>query len=319
MTTNNAFVGSVAVNAGTLKLGSASALNSANVVSVAAGATFDINAQNQTIAGLNGGTGTVTNSGGTHTLTLGGSGNYTFGGVITATNTLDMIIVKSGSGTQTLTGASTYSNTTTVNGGFLFANNTTGSGTGTGAVTVNNSGTTLGGSGTITGTVSVTSGAHLSPGATGAGSTAQFHTGALTLSSGSFFDVDLNNAIAGTGYDQLSVTGMVNLGGTLASNLVVSAGAGLTVGQKFFIVLNDGTDLVSGTFAQGTTITSGDYTFLINYADNGDGGLVSNDISLSVLTAIPEPGTWIGGALALSGLVFARRKRKRRNSEKLRR
>ncbi len=312
MTTNNAFVGSVAVNAGTLKLGSASALNSANVVSVAAGATFDINAQNQTIAGLDGGTGTVTNSGGTHTLTLGGSGNYTFGGVITATNTLDMIIVKSGSGTQTLTGASTYSNTTTVNGGFLFANNTTGSGTGTGAVTVNNSGTTLGGNGTITGSVSVTSGANLSPGATGVGSTARLNTGALTLSSGSFFNVDLNNATAGTGYDQVSVTGLLSI---TSSNLNINPGAGLSIGNTLFIALNNGTDAITGTFAglaQGATVTSGAYSFTIDYFANGDLGTVGNDIALTVTAApIPEPGTWIGGALALGAIALASRRKVR--------
>ncbi len=119
MTTNTAFVGSVAVNAGTVTLGSASALSSSNEVSVAAGATFDINAQNQTIAGLNGGTGTVTNSGGAKILTLGGSGTYSFGGTITATNTNNMAIVKSGAGTQILSGTNNYTGATTVSAGVL--------------------------------------------------------------------------------------------------------------------------------------------------------------------------------------------------------
>ena len=116
---NPNFAGSVAVNAGTLQLGSTTALNSSNVVSVAAGATFDISANSETIAGLNGGTGTVTNTGGAQTLTLGGSGTYSFAGTITATNTANMRILKSGTGTQILSGTNTYTGTTTVSSGVL--------------------------------------------------------------------------------------------------------------------------------------------------------------------------------------------------------
>ena len=84
----------------------------------------------------------------------------------------------------------------------------------TGAVTVNSSGTVLGGTGTIGGSVSVGAGASLAPGATGNGSTAIFRTGALTLNSTSNFSLDLNGTTAGTSYDQLSVTGTVSIGGS---------------------------------------------------------------------------------------------------------
>jgi fibronectin-binding autotransporter adhesin len=135
-----------------------------------------------------------------------------------------------------------------VNGGSLFINGSTASGS---AVTVNNSGTTLGGSGTINGSVNVaSSGANFSPGASGVGSTAILHAGTVTLASGSNFNVDINGTTAGTGYDQVSVIGAVNLGGLLASNLVVTAGSSLSIGQKFYILLNDSTDTISGTFAQ---------------------------------------------------------------------
>jgi hypothetical protein len=70
------------------------------------------------------------------------------------------------------------------------------------AVTVNNAGTTLGGGGTIGGTVNVaSSGANLLPRASGVGSTAILHTGAVTLATGSNFNVDLNNTTAGPSYD----------------------------------------------------------------------------------------------------------------------
>jgi fibronectin-binding autotransporter adhesin len=304
---NTSFSGNVAVDAGILQMGSTTALNSSNVVSVAAGATFDLNAQNETIAGLDGGTGTVTNSGGAKTLTLDGSGTYSFAGVITSHNFIDTRIVKSGSGTQTLTGTNLYTGTTMVTGGKLFVNGDNSAATG--AVTVSNSGTVLGGSGTIGGTVSVGSGANLSPGATGAGSTAVLHTGALTLSSGSFFNVDLNNTTVGTGYDQVSVMGTVSITG---SNLVVTAANSLVVGQKFFILANDLADAITGTFVQGSSVTAtnGD-VFSISYVADFAGGTSTggNDILLTVTTAIPEPSTWVAGALAFAALAYTQRRR----------
>ena len=255
---------------------------------------------------LNLGTGAVslgTAAGTSRTVTTNAN-SLTIGGVISNGTTANSLI-KAGSGTLVLSGANTYSGTTTVNAGSLFVNGSTASAS---AVTANNSGTTLGGSGTINGSVNVvSSGANLSPGASGVGTTAILRTGALTLSSGSNFNVDLNNTTAGTGYDQASVTGTVSING---SNIVVTVGSSFSVGDKFFILLNDGTDLVTGTFAQGTTVTSssnGDI-FSINYADNGDGGSVGNDISLTV-TAVPEPATYAVAVLTLGALALHQRRR----------
>ena len=195
-----------------------------------------------------------------------------------------------------------------MNAGSLFVNGSIASGS---ALTLNNSGTTLGGSGTINGSINVaSSGANLSPGASGVGSTAILHTGALTLASASNLNVDLNSTTVGSGYDQVSVTGAVNLGGLLASNLLVTAGSNLSLNQKFYILLNDGTDAISGTFAQDTTVTAsnGD-VFLINYADNGDGGFVDNDISLTATSIVPEPSTWVAAALALAAVSYHQRRR----------
>jgi hypothetical protein len=93
---------------------------------------------------------------------------------------------------------------------------------------------------------------------------------------------------------------------------VVNPAAGLHFGDKFFVLLNDGTDAITGTFTQGSTITVGSDTFSISYNDNGDLGSVGNDISLTV-TVVPEPGTWLGAALALGSLGWGQRRRLRYN------
>lgn len=232
------------------------------------------------------------------TLAGNGTGLVTLGGTISVGNgARDYAIVKNGSSSFALSGASTYSGGTTINAGSLFINNSSGSGTGTGTVAVN--GGTLGGSGTISGAVTIASGANLSPGAMGSGSTAILHTGSLSLNSGANFVLDLNNTTVGTGYDQVSVTGTVNITG---SNLVLNPGAGLSIGDTFFILANDGVDPVTGMFSQGATITAGFDTFSINYAANFGGAGAGNDISLTLIGIVPESSTWIAGLVAFAAL-----------------
>jgi autotransporter-associated beta strand protein len=242
------------------------------------------------------GTGTVT----TKTLALGGSGNCAVTGIISGNGSggvPTVALTKSGTGEWTLSGANIFTGTTTVNAGTLLINGNQSAATG--AVSVNNSGTTLGGIGTIGGAVTVNSGANIAPG-NGGNTTAILSIGALTLAPTSNFLVDINGTIAGSGYDRLNVTtGSVTIGG---GNLLVTVGTTLSIGQAFTIVDKVSAGAVSGTFAQGSTVTSGPYAFSINYA-GGDG----NDIVLTV-TAVPEPSTWIGGALALAALGYTQRR-----------
>jgi hypothetical protein len=80
--------------------------------------------------------------------------------------------------------------------------------------------------------------------AAGNGSTGILNTGALTLASGSTFSVDLEGSVAGTGYDQVDVTGEVFITG---SNLLINTALGLAVGDTLFILENDGIDPITGT------------------------------------------------------------------------
>ena len=73
---------------------------------------------------------------------MNGTGNTLISGVIAGV-AAGSTLTKDGSGTLTLTGTNIYTGGTTVNGGTLLVNNTAGSGTGSGAVTVNNAGTPL--------------------------------------------------------------------------------------------------------------------------------------------------------------------------------
>jgi autotransporter-like protein len=223
-------------------------------------------------------------------------------------------LTKTGTGAFTLTGANTYTGGTTVNAGSLFVNNTSGSGTGTGAVIVN-TGATLGGSGSIgggvigNGAVTVNSGATLAPGPTGNGSTGILHTGNLMLALGSTFSVDLEGPVAGTDYDQVFVFGAVSISN---ANLALNLVSGLSVNEHLFIV--ESTGAVTGTFAglaDGTTFTQDGVTFTIDYYPSG---VLGGNVELTVdrVTAVPEPTTWIGGALAIPFIVFVYIQRRRR-------
>ena len=220
--------------------------------------------------------------GATHSFTLGtgtpaieiGSGRTgTVSEPMSGTGSLD----KNGTGALTLPVASTYSGGTTVNSGKLLANNTTGSATGTGTVTVKNS-ATFGGTGAVSGAVSVESGGTLSPGSTGIESLA---TGSLTLATGSSLAAEINSA-AGTA-DLINAFGDVSLGGTLSVSDIAGTQTALFTGTKLALINYSGT--LTGTFtglAEGSTFTVGPNTFMIRY---NDGNSVTLEVQATGYTA----------------------------------
>jgi autotransporter-associated beta strand protein len=234
------------------------------------------------LAGHNQGTGSVQGSGASNVQTgdpptwrVGFNNLSTaFAGVVSGPGS----VVKVGTGTWTLTGANTYTGGTTINAGTLLVN---GAGA-IGAVTVN-AGGTLGGTGT-TGPVTLSAGSVVSPGGTAPGIERVQN---LSFAPGSSFVVRLNGPVAGTGYDQLDVTGSVNLNG---ATLNASLGFSPALHDRFLIIKNDGPGPVIGTFAglpQGSSVLIGGTTFRIYY----DGG-AGNDVELTrnVRPTVTAPG-----------------------------
>ena len=109
----NTYTGTTTMNAGTLRLGAANRLADTSAVTVAGGATFNLNNFAETVGSL-AGAGNVTL--GTGTLTTGGNNtSTTYSGVMSGTGGL----TKAGTGTLTLSGANTYTGATNVNVGTL--------------------------------------------------------------------------------------------------------------------------------------------------------------------------------------------------------
>lgn len=183
------------------------------------------------LGGLTGGSGTQlqgdNSSGGANmTYTIGGAGaNTEFDGVILNGTVGTVAVIKTGGNTQTFTNANTYTAGTTINGGTLLVNNLGGSGTGSGAVTVNSDGT-LAGNGIVSGAVTVNSGGAFAPG-NPLGTLTINNT--LTLAAGSTTFVQVEHSPLTN--DTVLTGGTLTEGGTLVvSNVGV---ASFTIGDKF--------------------------------------------------------------------------------------
>jgi hypothetical protein len=142
-------------------------------------------------------------------------------------------------------------------------------------------GGTLNGTGTV-GVLAVQAGGKVAPGH----SPGCLNSGNLTLAGAYNFEV--GGTTACTGYDQINVTGTVDVtGGTLSASIYNNYKA--SVGEKYVIINNDGADAVVGTFAglaEGATFTVGDGQFRVSYV-GGDG----NDVELTVLVVPSVPNT----------------------------
>ncbi len=154
-------------------------------------------------------------------------------------------------------------------------------------VFVSDSGT-LSGSG-IAGPISVLSG-KLTPG----NSTGFLTSADLGFGVNGSLELELNGLSAGLSYDQVKVTGVVNLGN---ASLHAMVGFQSAISNKFVIIVNDGNDSVVGTFKglnEGVPFVIGNALFTISY-HGGDG----NDVELTQISA-PIPAQ-IGGITQVAG------------------
>jgi autotransporter-associated beta strand protein len=217
-------------------------------------------------------------------LAIGGNNiDTTFAGTITEEGGIHEggpgSISKTGSGTLTLTGASDYTDGTTVESGLLFVNNTSGSATGSGPVTVAGGG--LSGAGIITGPLTVgtgsSSGAALAPGASGSTIGTLIVQNALSLLADATYDAQLNSTTLLA--DDVTSAGVTINGAKIrVGDLGASA---LASGTSFTLLNNTSSTPISGTFTNlpdGATVIVGNNTFRANY-EGGDG----NDLTLTVV------------------------------------
>ncbi len=233
-------------------------------------------------------------------------------------------ITKTTSGTLIIDGTNAYTGDTLVNEGTVRVNGSTTASTND--FTVANAATLGGAGGSIAGTVTIQAGGTLDPGAS-ASSTGLLTTGSLALQSSSAVKMQINGATAGTGYDQVTINGTVNLGSAADLQLTLGYGA-LTIGQTFAILLNDGTDAITGAFATingaafgadntfDLAYNSAIYSFKLYYTGNGTSTTGGNDAVLEV-TAVPEPSTIALLLSALLSIVMIARRRRQFAQEKI--
>jgi hypothetical protein len=103
------------------------------------------------------------------------------------------------------------------------------------------------------------------------------YTSTVNVKAGATFHVNLTGTAT---LSQVSLTGTMDVTG---STLEVHVTFEPIIGSTFLIVNNDGGDAITGTFAQGTTVTADNgQQFMITY-NGGDG----NDVVLTTLTDVP--------------------------------
>ena len=225
------------------------------------------------------------------TLTANGAESPTLGSVIADGGGYTSNVVKTGTGTWTLGATNTYTGTTMVNQGTLLVNGNNSAATG--AVTVNNSGSTLGGTGTIGGAVTINANARITGAAAGSDS-----IGALTLQNNVTFNgADASNlatyfvdiAAGVNNSDRLTIGGILDLTNTFDQILF----SGTPDGTSSYI-LATATGGINGTFDFGSAPAG--YQFFYG-ADELD------------LVPVPEPATWTAGLLTLAALGYTQRRR----------
>ncbi|MCS6319724.1 MAG: autotransporter-associated beta strand repeat-containing protein, partial [Nitrospira sp.] len=298
LTGANSYAGTTTVEAGMLRNGATNVVPQFSAVSVASGATWDLNSYNNTVGAVAGAGNIPLGSG---TLTTGGLNTSTsFSGVVSGTGGVS----KSGTGTWTLSGANSYSGATTVSGGTL-TSGATGSLPDASAVTLN-SGTTLNlnsftetvgslsGAGDITlGSAALTSSGNgtnttYSGVISGTGSLIKAGSGTLTLTG--------TNSYSGatTVSDGTLAVGNGGSTGTLG-NGVVTSNAALVFNRSGNVALSTMASNAGGIGGTGSVsaTASGDLTIDRSISVGGPVTLTADNGNLAINSAVTTPASTI--------------------------
>jgi fibronectin-binding autotransporter adhesin len=143
----------------------------------------------------------------------------------------------------------------------------------------------LKGSGTV-GSITMKEGTRIAPG----NSPGCLTAGNTTFTATSTFEVELADSTVCSEYDQLKVSGTVDLSGATLQTILLNDFKP-TKGTVFTIIDNDGTDAVTGIFkdlAEGASVSVGGTVFAISYK-GGDG----NDVVLKTENVPGAPNTGV--------------------------
>ena len=225
-------------------------------------------------------------------------------------------------GDKILTGSSSYTGTTTVNAGRLSVNGVLGNTPIEVLLAAE-----LGGSGSITGPVSVATGGTLSPG----NSIASLATGTTSFATGATFEYEVDSSLLGslgTAADLLVVAGNLDIAsGALLTFADITSGTvqPFVEDTTIFAMINYSGTWNGGLFtyngsplADGSRFSVGSQLWEIDYDRTSPTGLANftgdylPSSSFVTVMAVPEPGTLvlvgIGGAIA--AVLRARRRQK---------